>query len=266
MRGGAQAHLMEAEDGCFYVVKFANNPQHRRILVNEMIAGVALRYLQIAAPETAIVSLSPDFLAVNHEVCIQLGTRRIAPAAGWHFGSRFPGDPERLAVYDFLPDALLEHVDNLSHFLGVLVADKWMGNADGRQSIYFRARLSEWTPAAGTRRRVGFVTQMIDQGFVFNGPNWEFADAPLQGLALRPSVYRSVRSLDDFQPWLDQVAHFPEEVLDQAMKQIPPQWIAGEEQELEKLLEKLLARRRRVADMIVECRRARVGLFPNWIE
>jgi hypothetical protein len=35
MRGGAQAHLIEADDGHFYVVKFRNNPQGRRILVNE---------------------------------------------------------------------------------------------------------------------------------------------------------------------------------------------------------------------------------------
>ena len=26
MRGGAQAHLLECDDGCFYVVKFLNNP------------------------------------------------------------------------------------------------------------------------------------------------------------------------------------------------------------------------------------------------
>src|ERR1035438_6617674 len=35
MRGGAQAHLLEADDGKWYVVKFRNNPQHRRVLVNE---------------------------------------------------------------------------------------------------------------------------------------------------------------------------------------------------------------------------------------
>jgi hypothetical protein len=47
MRGGAQAHLLEAEDGRYYVVKFVNNPQHRRILVNELIASEFLQYLQI---------------------------------------------------------------------------------------------------------------------------------------------------------------------------------------------------------------------------
>ena len=34
MRGGAQSHLLQADDGNYYVVKFRNNPQHRRILSN----------------------------------------------------------------------------------------------------------------------------------------------------------------------------------------------------------------------------------------
>jgi hypothetical protein len=34
---GAQAHLMRCSDGNYYVVKFQNNPQHHRILVNEML-------------------------------------------------------------------------------------------------------------------------------------------------------------------------------------------------------------------------------------
>jgi hypothetical protein len=38
MRGGAQSHLMRCDDGGYYVVKFQNNPQHLRILANEMLA------------------------------------------------------------------------------------------------------------------------------------------------------------------------------------------------------------------------------------
>jgi hypothetical protein len=40
MRGGAQSHLMRCVDERgeehYYAVKFQNNPQHRRILVNEL--------------------------------------------------------------------------------------------------------------------------------------------------------------------------------------------------------------------------------------
>jgi hypothetical protein len=265
MRGGAQSHLLEAGDGRWYVVKFLNNPQHRRILVNELIASCFFRHLNLAVPEAAIISVSPEFLLENPEACLELGSRRIPVEPGWHFGSRFPGDPARLAVYDFLPDALLKQVTNLNHFLGALVLDKWMSNADGRQAIYFRARLAEWSATGGSpRKTAGFLAQMIDQGFVFNGPHWELVDSPLQGLALRPSVYADVKSWDDFQPWLDQVVHFPEEVIDQARRQIPPQWLQGDESALDELLERLLKRRERVPDLIGASRRARANLFPNW--
>src|SRR4051812_29685697 len=120
MRGGAQSHLIEADDGRFYIVKFQNNPQHRRILINELIASVFLRYLQIATPDTAIVNVSQQFLAENPDVHIQLGSSKSAIIAGWHFGSCFPGDPERTAVYDFLPDALLAQVSNPADFLAML--------------------------------------------------------------------------------------------------------------------------------------------------
>ena len=38
MRGGAQSHLMLGADGNAWVVKFQNNPQHIRVLANELIA------------------------------------------------------------------------------------------------------------------------------------------------------------------------------------------------------------------------------------
>jgi hypothetical protein len=262
MRGGAQAHLLEAEDGHHYVVKFRNNPQHRRILVNEWIASVFLDYLQISSPPTAIVEVTEAFLTANEEVYFQLGSRRLPVEPGWHFGSRFPGDPLRLAVYDFLPDALIAKVENLAHFLGVYVFDKWMGNADARQSIFFRARLREWMPNGP--ERVGFYAQMMDHGYVFDGPHWTFADSPLQGLYFRPLVYEAVRSFDDFQPWLDRIVHFPEEVIDDALKAIPSQWVEGDEDAVEALLEKLARRCKRVPELVAAGRQGRVNPFPKW--
>src|SRR5690349_22140187 len=87
MRGGAQSHLLEADDGHWYVVKFRNNPQHRRVLVNERICAVLLDYLRITAPRTAMVHVTRDFLTQNPDVHVTLGTRRIEVDSGWHFGS-----------------------------------------------------------------------------------------------------------------------------------------------------------------------------------
>jgi hypothetical protein len=270
MRGGAQSHLLECDDGHFYVVKFRNNPQHRRILINEWIASVFLNYLQISAPPPAIVNLSGEFLESNPDVHIQLGSRRQAVEPGWHFGSRHPGDPAKVMVYDFLPDLLLDKVVNIDEFRGVLVFDKWMGNADARQSIFFRARLRQWSPSASElpqqeqAPRAGFVAHMIDHGYVFDGPHWIFPDSPLQGLYFRPSVYQNVTSFKDFEPWLDRVVHFPEEVVDLAQKQIRPDWLAEDSGALEAMLAKLMSRRKRVPDLIRESRAGRVNPFPEW--
>jgi len=260
MRGGAQAHLLEADDGNWYVVKFRNNPQHQRILVNELLAATILDYLKIASPETALVAVSQKFLAANPEVHITLGTRRVEIEEGWHFGSRYPGDPARTAVYDFLPDSLLPKVVNLEDFRAILVFDKWVGNADGRQSVFFRAIVRN--EAGGGRP--GFVARMIDHGFAFNGPHWDFTESALQGLYARRMVYEDVRGLEDFQPWLDQVRNFPAEVIDQAWKRVPGDWVAGEEDALERLLGRLYERRARIAELISACRQARTNPFPNW--
>ena len=265
MRGGAQAHLLEAEDGAFYVVKFANNPQHRRILINEWLACALLRHLQIHVPETAVIELTPEFLDRTPDVYLSIGSRREPVPPGLHFGSRLAVPPERVAIFDFLPDKLLQKVENRVDFLGMLAFDKWVGNADSRQAVFFRARAKAWTPLKGeTPARIGFFAQMIDHGFAFNGAHWEFQDSPVVGLYFRTSVYDEVRSLDSFQPWLGMIEHFPVEVIDSAWKQIPRVWLDGDEDALEQLLENLLKRRARVRELILEVQRKRSNVFQNW--
>jgi len=259
MRGGAQSHLLEADDRNWYVVKFRNNPQHRRILVNELLSAAFLQYLKISVPEAAVVDVPAAFLAANPEVHLTLGSRTVPVEPGWHFGSQYPGDPARLAVYDFLPDALLEKVANLEEFRAILVFDKWAGNADGRQSVFHRAMVRR-----GAGGRADFVARMIDHGYAFNGPNWDFPESPLQGLYARRVVYDGVHGLDDFQPWLDQVRNMPPEIVDAAWKRVPPAWLEGEEEELERLLERLWERRKRLPELIAATAQTRSSPFAHW--
>ena len=265
MRGGAQAHLLQADDDRFYVVKFQNNPQHPRILVNEVIATEILHQLQIDAPQLSFINLTPKFLADHPEVHMQLGSQKVPVKPGWHFGSRFPGDPNLLTVYDFIPDSMFPQVANIEQFLGVLVFDKWVANADGRQSIFFRAKLDDWLSKPGIPpRKMGFIAHMIDHGYAFNGPNWTLPDSPLAGLYSRRCVYEGVSSIDQFQPWLDRVRMFPEAAIDRAISHIPPEWIGNDEPELLRLMEALLRRRDRIADLILLSRKAACNPFPLW--
>ncbi|HSU59834.1 MAG TPA: HipA family kinase [Bryobacteraceae bacterium] len=257
MRGGAQAHLVEAESGENYVLKSSNNPQHRRILTNEWLSCAILRYLQIFVPDTALIELTPEFIRDNPELYISTGSKRKAIPPGIHFGSRLYVNPDRAAIFDFVPDGILTKLQNRRDFLGTLVFDKWVGNADSRQAVFFRTR-TDRAPKAG------LFAQMIDHGFAFNGPHWTFCDSPLHGTYFRTSVYDEIRSLDSFQPWLDIVEHFPVEVIERALKEIPPDWLQGDEHELEAMLEKLIIRRSRVCALINEIRHNRPPVFANW--
>jgi hypothetical protein len=49
------------------------------------------------------------------------------------------------------------------------------------------------------------------------------------------------------------------------VKQIPPAWLeGGDEEALVKLLESLLRRTKRVPELIEACRLGRANLFPEW--
>ena len=262
MRGGAQAHLLEADDGKWYVVKFRNNPQHRRVLVNEALCATLLRYLKISAPETALIQVGAEF--PGRQPRMQHSARYAARGYRARLAIRLAVSrrPGRIAVYDFLPDALLSQVANLEDFRAILVFDKWVGNADGRQCVFYRAMVRRTDSGGG---HASFVARMIDHGYAFNGPNWDFPESAVQGLYARKLVYDAVRSLDDLQPWLDQMVHFPEEVIDQAWKSIPPDWIEGEEDALDRLLEqslraaRALARTDRVMPRVARSIRFRIG-------
>jgi hypothetical protein len=105
---------------------------------------------------------------------------------------------------------------------------------------------------------------MVDNGYVFEGPHWRFPESAIQGLYFRTAIYEAVRGLEAFEPWLERIRHFPEEVVDRALHSLPRQWIEGEEDAFERLLEQLMRRRSRVADLIEQSRDARSDPFPHW--
>jgi len=59
MRGGAQSHLMRCSDGHYYVVKFQNNPQHIRVLVNDWLGTRVAEMIGLPVSVAVIVSPGP---------------------------------------------------------------------------------------------------------------------------------------------------------------------------------------------------------------
>jgi hypothetical protein len=254
MRGGAQAHLMRCDDGACYVVKFQNNPQHVRVLANEMLGTRVAARLGLPVPRVEVVEVTGELIALTADLVMQLGVGKAPCRAGRQMGSRYPGDPARLVVHDFLPDEPLREVENLSDFAGMLVFDKWTCNTNGRQAVFFAE--------PGRSRR---QAMMIDQGFCFNAGEWNFPDAPLRGIYLRHRVYEQVTGMDSFEPWLGRVEQrMGLEVLGEIAEEIPPEWYNYQLDELGQLLARLDQRRTRVRELILQARDSGRQPFPNW--
>jgi hypothetical protein len=261
MRGGAQSHLMRCDDGHYYVVKFQNNPQHRRILVNELLGTRLAARLGLPTVPAEIIEVSEELIRLTPELAVELPRSRVPCLPGLQFGSRYPGDPRHVALHDFLPDEQLREVENLHEFAGMLVFDKWTCNTNGRQTVFFlEGGGTPGTPGARYRAR------MIDQGFCFNAGEWNFPDAPLRGLYARNRVYHGVTGMESFAPWIERLEkQLTERVLDEFLQTIPPQWYEDDYDALVRLAEQLHRRRGRVPDLILEAKRSSRQPFQNWI-
>lgn len=255
MRGGAQSHLMRAADGAFYVVKFQNNPQHIRVLANELLATRLAERIGLPVPQTAIIDVSEWLIESTAELRMQVAGQRLACSPGLQFGARFVVEPFQGQVFDYLPDSMLASVRNLKDFCGMLCLDKWTCNSNGRQAVYWRK----------TRERK-YTATFIDQGYCFNAGDWNFPDSPLRGVFARNDVYKEVSGWDSFEPWMSKIEAMPPEQIGEIADEIPPDWYGGERDALERLIETLIKRRSRVAELITDFRKSSRQPFPNWKE
>lgn len=254
MRGGAQSQLMLGGDGHLWVVKFQNNPQHRRVLANELIATRLAEAIGLTVPKSDVVEVSDWLIRNSPGMVIELGRGvRELCAAGLQFGSQFVGGLMPGQVVDYLPEPQMDEVRNLNEFAGILVVDKWTGNCNGRQAVFERR------PRERKYRAV-----FIDQGYCFNAGEWSFPDSPLRGVFPRNQVYGRVTGWGNFEPWLSRIEEFDAGRLWAIAEEIPPEWYGGDLGTIERLMEQLLTRRSRVRELIESFRDSDREPFPNW--
>jgi hypothetical protein len=254
MRGGAQSQLMLGSDGNLWVVKFKNNPQHLRVLANELIATRLAQRIGLTVPENDVVEVTDWLIDNTTDLQIELSHgRREKYQAGLQFGSRFIGGMMPGQVVDYLPEQQLGEVRNLAEFAGMLALDKWTGNCNGRQAVFHRRP-----------REKKYRATFIDQGFCFNAGEWTFPDSPLRGVFGRNQVYSLVTGWNDFEPWLSRIEAMEPERLWEIAENVPPEWYGGDLSEIERLMEQMLSRRSRVREMIESFRESDREPFPSW--
>jgi hypothetical protein len=271
MKGGAQSHLLRCrykdhlgemrEDG-YFVVKFRNNPQHVRILANELLASKLAEFVGIPVPQVEQVEVSKELVEGTPELRMEQAGGMAGVelcATGRQIGSRFPGNPRHTPVFDWVPDDTLDELENRDVFKGTLVFDQWLCNTDGRQTVFYRS--------PKTRR---YRALMIDQGYCFNDGEWNFPDAPLWGLYLRRRVYEDVTGWNSFEPWLTRIEQMNPGVIERFFLDVPRAWCgydgpeAGEAQ-LEGLYTRVVKRREKVRDLLLAVKRSSANPFPKWV-
>ena len=256
MRGASQPWLVRCEDGATYVVKFQNNPQHARVLANEMLASRLAQLIGLPVAVPAFVDVPRSLLGSNPQLAFDVGERREPIRPGIQFGSRFPGIPGEILVADFLPDRLLRRVKDLNRtFLGAFVFDKWTCNCDGRQVIFHRPADDEGS---------SYSVAMIDQGFCFNDGDWTFPDSAIRGIYPRRLVYEKVKGMESFEPFLSRIENLTAGELGECTLGIPSKWCEPDPGQLDRLLEVLFARRRRLRQAIIDAKNSSLDPFPNW--
>jgi hypothetical protein len=247
MRGGSQAHLMSCSDGRFYVVKFHNNPQHQRILINEYLAGKLARLLGLPCPDVCLVDVQQDLIRRTPELSLELPRQRVPAAAGLAFGSEYPsrhrGEYRTLqSVQELRLASVPAQVENLSDLFGILIFDKWTSNTDTRQILCLER----------TRKMVRtFRMFMIDNGFCFGADTWRFTDLPGHGLYLDRTIYSTFHSFQTLDPWLKRIeANATLEELIKITEEIPSSWIKDDRANLLEMVKSLYERKTIVSALV----------------
>jgi hypothetical protein len=253
MRGGAQSHLMLASDNQLYVVKFRNNPQHIRVLANELLATRLAAAAGLTVPLCDVIDVSDWLIRNTPDLNIQTRSGTEACSPGLHFASRWVGGLMPGQTVDYLPEAQLLDVRNLGEFAGMLALDKWTCNINGRQAVFQKGR-----------RDRRYTATFIDQGYCFHAGDWKFIDVSLGGVFAENTVYRSVTGWVSFEPWLSRMENMEPERVWEIAETIPPEWYGGDLSALEQLIERLLRRRSRLRELIAAFKDSSRAPFPKW--
>ncbi len=224
MRGRAHADLVDTDDG-LYVVKWKQNPVHRRILINSLVGAELLRRIGIAVPQWAFIYTDGNFC--RNEVQIP------HVVEGLHFGLRYPASSSPISVYDFLPHSLSHRLINRVDFVRVMVFDCWVDNAHVRRSVF-------------TTKKSKYMGQMIGNSHIlgFRDGSWSLSNQPRLRLPLPlpRSAYVDDIAIASIQGMVTQIQKTAVNMLKTIPSLIPPDWLALDCGELAAIFEQLAER------------------------
>ena len=186
MRGGAQGQLMLGADGHVYVVKFQNNPQHMRVLANELLASRLAVAAGLTAPEAELVDVSSWLVENTPELEMDLGRTRARCHAGAAVRVAVCGRADAGTGGGLSAGGAVGRGEESRRSL----RGSWRWTS-GRGTPMGGRRCSRASSGSGGIRRCSST-----YGYCFHAGDWRFEDAPLRGVYYRNDVYREITGWD----------------------------------------------------------------------
>ena len=234
MRGRSGAHLVQANNGRYYVAKFKGNPKGTRTLVNELLGSLILRWLGHPVAEGVILNLDESNLPKADWPFVGNPNDKCRAEPELHFGSAFPGNPNTDVVHDLFPMKASHLITNLAIVDHVLFVDIWLGRSEPRQAVFSRNQDRKFT---GT---------LIDNSMLFGGSDWNFNAKAEQARFFDRSMYDHTNTFSPSQKLLMEVAKLFNTRRSEFLQQIPAEWLMGDEVALPALLDELGERAKRL--------------------
>jgi hypothetical protein len=252
MRGGSQAQLFRCANNALYVVKLLGNPQGSKVLFNDYMGSKLAAAAGLPTAEVDQIEVGPELTEGSPGLYFQTERENRPCSAGIHFGSRFVAPLYVGTVLDHVPVEFFRRVRNADSIPAAIAFDKWTGNCDGRQVVFWKL----------ARQRLYSAT-LIDFGYCFGAGHWSFRDSPLAG-AYMQDCYDSVTGWESFEPYLSRIEQMDVNVIHRILREIPSEWYEGDVLGAQQIVDMLIKRRLRVREMILGFKNSTRNPFPNW--
>ncbi len=220
--GGSNSRYVrcaDAADGkeADYLVKYRQNPQGLRVLVNELVCGRLAAKLNVPCPEVVIVQVDDEFARASKAAAVT------AVEAAEHYGMR------RIDFWRNPPPEALARVQNREDFAGMVAFDAWVKNHDRKLDHVLLTRPDF------AHGRLYFA--LADHGHCIGNPGWTAAQLREDTYQRDPSfslvaeVRQYVPSLNSFTPWLSAIKGLAS-TLNEVVSDVPVVWKLADDERL----------------------------------
>lgn len=208
--------LVEADDGCKYVVKLRENRLGTKVLANEYIASAFADKIDLCFPEGRIINFSETFI----QSVKRLKKMQVKP--GPNFASRY------ISRAKYVHRCHVDFIKDKNKIAGVLLFDHLLHNAD--RTLNAKNMLLE-------REDGGYRFYAIDNSHLFGSGRWR-ADR-LEALADRVKINRHrlygtllrhyLKKLD-FAAYIEAFKAMTQEDIAAIVEGIPHEWLPDREE------------------------------------